>query len=93
MDVADLFEFKRAFKSNREPNVTAQEDHRRGVFHLGAEFLHEGIVVDNLLDLGGHLLQLTEDGGDFVLVLIAAKLRQVQTQQVCCGNLRQERLG
>ena len=93
VDVADLFEFKRAFKGDREPNVTAQEDHRRGVFHLGAKFFHEGIVVDNLLDLGGHLLQLAEDGGDFVLVLVAAKLRQVQTQQVCCSNLRQERFG
>ena len=93
VDVADLFEFKRAFKGNREPNVAPEEDHRRGIFHLVAKFFHKGIVVDNLLDLSGHLLQLTEDGRDFILVLVAAKLRKIQTQQICCSNLRQKRLG
>ena len=77
MDVGDFLKLESAFHCDGEAHVAAEEDNGGGILHLDAQFLDRCIVADDLLNLLRHLLQLGENRGDFVLVLVTTQLCQV----------------
>ena len=93
VNVGKLLELQCTLKCDWEANVTAEEEHRRN----STDFLGH---VDELIALSDDLVNQCRDGlqlfklaSDLIRVLSAACLGQSQSDQVVCGNLRQERLG
>ena len=61
--------------------------------HALSQRSHGFFAVDDGLDLLRHRAQIIQDGFNFIGKHVPAQLRQVQTQDISRGNLRQESLG
>ncbi len=91
--VRDLLELQRAFHGDRIADMTAKEQERLRIDHLGRRLLDGiGLRVEDPLDLAGHLLERIQRLRDLVAEHRALDLRQIQAQHVGGGDLRDERL-
>lgn len=94
MHIGDLLELESTLKGHWVTDVAPKEEHRFLFFrHHTSQLINRFDLVENFLNLARHLVELRHYAADFVSVLHATHLSQVEAQQIAGDHLGEEPLG